>query len=92
MENRQSALLIIEQAMAEALKIGILYLFAELLADAFVVFCACKAAGAVASGALKSLFNGFYYLFVGVESYFHVVILLLMAAASRFLGRLFAPQ
>lgn len=44
--------------MAKAFKILVLYLVAEFLADAFVIFRALTTTGAVTSCALKSFFYG----------------------------------
>lgn len=50
--------LVIKSAMAIAFKILVLYLVAEFLADAFVIFRALTTTGAVTSCALKPFFYG----------------------------------
>lgn len=66
--------LIIKHTMAEALKIGILYLLSELFAHTFVILGFFHAAGAVAVLLFKPCLYCFYYLLIGIESYFHLFV------------------
>lgn len=59
--------------MTKALKIGIGNLLLEFLAHTLVFLCTLNSARAVAACPLQALFNCFYYFFVGIKCYFHLL-------------------
>lgn len=59
--------------MTKALKIRIGNLLFELLAHTLVFLCTLNSARAVTACPLQALFNCFYYFFVGIKCYFHLL-------------------
>ena len=59
--------------MTKALKIGIGNLLLEFLAHTLVFLCTLNSARAVTACPLQALFNCFYYFFVGIKCYFHLL-------------------
>lgn len=59
--------------MTKALKIRIGNLLFEFLAHTLVFLCTLNSARAVAACPLQALFNCFYYFFVGIKCYFHLL-------------------
>ena len=59
--------------MAVALEAGISNLFAKFLADTFVFFCTFQTAGAVATGAFQTLFDGIDHFCVFIQPDSHCV-------------------
>lgn len=59
--------------MTKALKIRIGNLLLEFLAHTLVFLCTLNSARAVTACPLQALFNCFYYFFVGIKCYFHLL-------------------
>lgn len=59
--------------MTKALKIRIGNLLFEFLAHTLVFLCTLNSARAVTACPLQALFNCFYYFFVGIKCYFHLL-------------------
>lgn len=59
--------------MTKAFKIGIGNLLLEFLAHTLVFLCTLNSARAVTACPLQALFNCFYYFFVGIKCYFHLL-------------------
>ena len=59
--------------MTKAFKIGIGNLLLEFLAHTLVFLCTLNTARAVTACPLQALFNCFYYFFVGIKCYFHLL-------------------
>ncbi len=62
--------------MAEAFKLRVGYLVAELLTHADIFICLLKAAWAIAVFSLKSFADFFNYGFIGIKVNFHFILLL----------------
>ena len=63
--------------MTVSLEFGIRDLFPEFLAHALVFFCPLQSAGAVTAGALQSVTDDFNHFLIFVETYGHVLVLLI---------------
>lgn len=59
--------------MTKAFKIGIGNLLLEFLAHTLVFLCTLNSARAVTACPLQALFTCFYYFFVGIKCYFHLL-------------------
>ena len=67
----KKSILVVKKAMTVAFEVGIGHLRPEFLADALVIFVPFQPAGAVAAGALKTLFNSLHHFFVIVQPHSH---------------------
>ena len=59
-------MLVVEHTVAVSLKVGIRYLISELLADALVLGCLFKSAGAIAASFLEALLYYCYDILIFV--------------------------
>ena len=62
---------IVQQTMAEALKMRVFYLLTELLAHTLCVFRFFSYAGTVSASCFKTFLYGFNYLLIGIQGYCH---------------------
>ena len=69
----KKSILVVKKAMTVAFEVGIGHLRPEFLADALVIFVPFQPAGAVAAGALETLFYGVDHFLVFVQSNSHIV-------------------
>lgn len=68
-ENILSLGFVIQQTVAVAFEFRVGHLLAELIADTLGSLTLLEAAGTVATGALKTFFDGLHYLGVFVKTY-----------------------
>lgn len=70
--------LIVEHAMAVALKIWVFNLRTKLRADALILLCALQTAGAITAGAFQALFDrcNHFFIFVQSDSHTHTLLFL----------------
>ena len=69
--RKSFSVLLIEHAMAVALKIRVGNLLPKFLTDALIVLGAIQSAGAVAAGTLQTFPDGTHHLFILIESNCH---------------------